>query len=193
MKSTINLLPPAKKQEMQGAFVLAHVQSVVIVVLLLSLIVVGTLVGVRFMLASTHASLTNRAEPALDGGYESVSDNIQEVNGVIARFDELTAGRTAWSAVTDSIMAMVPDGVVLQRFSLDDGKITIVGKGAARGDVLALRDRLIATPYLTDVESPLTNILRPTDVQFEFRMTYLPPDAAPPDEAPAPADGEPNE
>lgn len=182
MKTTINLLPPEKKQEMQSAFVFAYVQSLLVVVLLLTCIVSGTLVSTRLMLMNTLSGLSSSAGPDTDE-FTSVSQDIRDINAYIDSLEKLQKNRVAWSSVIDEIVDLLPTGVTLSRITLNpEGKIVLTGVAVHRDDVLQLENQLKNSGSFEDVKSPLSNILQRDDVKFEFEFQYAPLAVEEPDE-----------
>ena len=172
MKTTVNLLPPHKKQAMQSAFVFAYVQSLLMVVFVLTCIVSATLLSVRLLLMSTLNGLSSKSGPDTEE-FTEVSQEINDINAYIEHMNDITSKRVAWSVVLDELVAILPENAMLDRINVTrEGKIFLTGNALHREDVLELDRRLVGSEMFIDIKSPLSNILQRDNVAFEFEMQY---------------------
>lgn len=174
MKTTLNLLPPGKKDELRKSFIFTYAQSMIFLVLLVVGFVSFTLLSVRLLMYRNLTDLSRRTAPESDE-FKRVTDDIRLMNNYMERLDRLSAGSVSWSALYDGLDQLVPPGVVLNRLSVTrDGHIVMAGIGQTRDDVLTLNNSLEASPHFRNIKSPLANILQRTDVHFELEATYVP-------------------
>lgn len=70
--------------------------------------------------------------------------------------------------------SLIPEGITLRSFDLATagGKLVLGGKARYRNDLLAFEKRLKEHPeYFAEVISPISNVLRPQDIDFSFSIT----------------------
>lgn len=177
MSIALNLLSPEKKRALQAGFLMAHIQSLIFVVMLLAILASGTLLSMRMLLQRFHEDLQRQSGPATDE-FTSAAEDIKRINAYLSRIEQLDARFVRWSDVLARITAVVPAGIELEEIRLDSSrKILVRGVAETREDVLTFNDRLKALPFLSSVSSPLSNILQKKNVRFDFEMQYGPPPA----------------
>lgn len=70
--------------------------------------------------------------------------------------------------------SLIPEGITLRSFDLGTGggKLVLGGKARYREDLLTFEKRLKEHPeYFAEVTSPISNVLRPEDIDFSFSIT----------------------
>lgn len=183
LKITLNLLPPQKKEALRQGFVLAYVQTMVFLFCLIAVLIAAGLVPVRLMLGADHEALLRQTAPESDEFTVSVAE-IRDINAFLKRVDGLQTGFVPWSSALGGITELAPAGVRLESLQLMSPNLVVVsGTAATRADLLAFQQKLSAAPFLSKVDSPLSNILQRQNVRFEIETTYALPEAA---GAPAP-------
>lgn len=176
MKIFINLLPPAKKKDLQNSMVLAYAQTMIFVFFLTTILVSGTLFSLRIVLQQEHDYLTDQITIAKSSESTDVMTNIREINTYLLATDALQKRYIPWAKVISNIGPLVPPNARLNRFRTDAANhIFLSGIAATREENLMLQKALQQQPYLSDVQSPLSNILKRTNVEFSYEMRYQPP------------------
>lgn len=174
MKTRLNLLPPKEKKRLKTALTMTFVQSLTTFVLLMSVLITGTLISLRYVMQDTVNDLTRKSTESLDE-HEAISQYIQNINDFIKRTDEIHSEFTDWSAVLEMLGHSAPDGLVFDTVSVDtDSHVVIEGEAESRDDVLRMKTLLKQTPEFVNIQSPLSNILKKEDAQFQFLMDYKP-------------------
>ncbi|MDD5251373.1 MAG: PilN domain-containing protein [Patescibacteria group bacterium] len=176
MNITLNILPPEKKKALRSGLVMAYVQTMTILLFLSALFVSGVLVSARLMMADELKQIEQQASGGA-GTDESadIINNIKQVNSYLTTVQMMQTGFVSWSEVLEDIATMMPKNTRLERISLDQGgHIKISGVATTRDEALAFLKNLKEAPYLTDIVSPLSNILQKTQVSFDFDMKFVP-------------------
>ncbi len=174
MRTSLNLLPPKEKRGLQTALAITFVKTLTAYVFLVSLIIAGILLSIKFVMNETADSLAERSMASLEE-HEVISQYIQSINDYIHRTDELNESFIDWSAVLETLGHSAPDGLMFESVVVDtDNTITIEGSAASRDDILQMETFLNDLPEFTDIESPLSNILTKENTRFRFVMKYNP-------------------
>lgn len=177
MQIYINLLPPGKKRDLQASIILAYAQTMVFIFFLVAVILSSTMLSLRLVMKSEADYLKNQASTAVSAESTDMMTGIRDVNSFLRSVDSLQQSYTPWITVITDIADLLPAGITLDSIRTDQAnRIFMDGTAATRQDALALLKSLQNQPYLTDVNSPLSNILQRENVQFSFEMRYLPPD-----------------
>lgn len=99
---------------------------------------------------------------------------IQQLNSQMADFNTLSKDAPKWSGVLRSFARLVPSDVYIQTFNADIAKrqVNITGYAPRRDLVIALYNNIVAdTEHFANIDYPLENVAKPTDVQFRFSFT----------------------
>jgi len=172
MKMTLNLLPPANKAALRTGIFLAYVQSVLVILFIISVITAGTLFAVQRLTKATYDDLARRTVSSSDE-IKDFSAEITAINLYIKQLDSQSSRASTWSKVLYSLTDMVPPGVRVERITVNTAnRITLSGEAPTRDDVLLLDRRLKESKLFTDITSPLSNILQQRDIRFDFEMTF---------------------
>ena len=159
MRIFIDLLPPAKKHDLQSGMIMAYAQTMVFVLFLVVVIISATLFSLKLILAAEHDYLQNQAKAAVSAESTDVAANIHQVNAFLATADVLQKRYIPWADVTKDIAALVPPETSLTRIRTDEAnRIFIDGTAATRDESLAFIKALKEQAFITDVQSCQNNI-----------------------------------
>jgi len=173
---TLNLLPPAKKRALLKGVVLGHFQLMTFMCLVVAVGLVGTLLLVRGQAKSTYNDVKARAAEMRTEETTDIVTEITQANLYLKGVAELQTKYVSWVEVVENIASLVPPKARLEMLAMgDDGQIHLTGMAETRDDALTLLKRLKEASYLSDVVSPLSNILQRENVNFDFTMKYSPP------------------
>jgi Tfp pilus assembly protein PilN len=174
MRLTLNLLPPDKKRALRSGLLMAYAQTMVLLVFITAMFISSMLVSVRLMISSDYADLQKKSASASSGETTAVTNEIRLINTYLRQLEDRQESFTAWSGVIKSLADLVPDKTTLESLTIDAAtdKITLSGEAETRDDALKLLDSLKNSPFLSDVSSPLSNLLQKKDVKFDLEMKY---------------------
>jgi Tfp pilus assembly protein PilN len=99
---------------------------------------------------------------------------IQQINSQVTDFNKLSEEAPQWSGVVRAFAKLVPADVYVQIFSVDIAKrqVNITGFAPRRELVIALYNNIKGdTEHFANIDYPLENVSRPTDVQFRYSFT----------------------
>jgi len=179
MQIVLNLLPPLKKKALQNELILAHFQSIILILLVTVTFAIGTLIIVRTQLNANYQDLARRSSDSASAEATADLENIKQTNAYLRRVRDIQSQYISWSEIVEAVTAIMPPDTRLENLQIDqDGKVHLTGVAKTRDGALELLKRLKGAPFLKDVQSPLTNILQKDNVSFDFEMHYAKAPAA---------------
>lgn len=174
----INLLPSNKQTELYYED-LYHSTTVAVVlgILILSLGVLAQ-ISVLFYLQNKEVKLVKEIE-VLKQQTDKTENSEQKkqiklINSQMLDFEKLAADSPVWSKVLSAFSALVPKEVKISSFDADakTGKVEISGYAPTRESVIELYNNINADKeHFKDINYPLENVAKPTDVQFNYTFT----------------------
>lgn len=177
MQIVLNLLPPEKKDSLRQGYIAAYARALLVLLFIVAVALSVTLASYRIMLKGTLDGLKQQNQDLMSED-DAPEAEILAIDGFLTRVEGLQDDFIPWSGVLEEISKIVPDGVILSSVQVnDDGKVFIRGNAATRDDVLAFQASLEALPFFTEINAPLSNILKKTDVGFDFETMYVRPEA----------------
>jgi Tfp pilus assembly protein PilN len=157
--------------------VMSSFQMMALVLFMVGILISGTLISLRLMLERNFEEVKQQTTDVSSGPVE-VQAAIKDINVHLGKVSARQAAHVAWSETIEDIAQLVPSGARVTKLVVDmEGNISITGTAATRDDALAFLENLKQAPYLTDVVSPLSNILQKYNVLFDFQMRFVPPAA----------------
>ncbi|MBP9686338.1 MAG: hypothetical protein KBD66_00890 [Candidatus Doudnabacteria bacterium] len=174
----INLLPKEQQKELVLRGWFRNLLRVYMLALASFVLVILLFFGATSYLSLQGRGLQSEAEElrALAATDEATKIKlaVKAVNGYVDDYLTLVATAPKWSQLFREFTHMVPSGVQVQSFTVDATRkqVTIQGFGATREQVLSLYDALVAaSDRFTNVDYPLENVARPTNINFHYSFT----------------------
>lgn len=102
---------------------------------------------------------------------------IKSINNQIEDYNMLTTALPRWSALLRQLAVVVPEGVQIQNFGVDNTKrqIVIAGFASTREQSIQLHDNIAAdTKHFSNIDYPLENVSRPRNVNFHYTFLVKP-------------------
>lgn len=174
----INLLPKPKQTELMYERLFHNV--VVAVVLAVCILLSGVVVQlvVWGYLESSQKSLVSNIEQLKSQINKTenaeLKQQIRLVNNQMKDFEQLAAKQPKWSEVLDAFASQIPNGVKINQFQADNTKlrVDITGFSPTRDAVIELYNNINSDKtHFRDIDYPLENVAKPTDVNFHFSFT----------------------
>lgn len=170
----INLLPPTEQRLLRKNRVFSSLKKFVWASVMTYIVVVLVLVGYRLYLQKNLSSLDNQINEEQQiiskGDNVALQKEITDINKTVSDYNRLVEENPKWSKVLEEFAKLVPDGIYITGFSANGstGKIDIKGTGLTRDSVLALHTNIAASKIFKNVDLPLDNLQKPTNVQFHY-------------------------
>lgn len=178
----LNLLPQEYKDRMR--------RDITLRMLILVFVSLSVWTSVFFFLIAqgwTYLSIQNAAlqqqlsvEQNTDAAKKiaALEKNIKEINSALTYANNISSQPSYNpSTLMSEIELIIPAGVTLNVFDLDSSNraLTVGGIAARREDVLSFEQKLRAqSKIIQDINAPITNLLKPANVQFSFFITLQP-------------------
>lgn len=177
----INLLPKALQKEI---FYQDRLRLVVffftVSVITLGVTYLG-LIGARLYLdqqsKKIDAQITQLKSAVSKQENAEIKTQISVINNQIADFQDLNLSTPTWSKVLTAFSKLVPPNVSVNSFVAVNttSPVTVTGLARTREDVIALYNNLVKdTAHFANVDYPLENVAKPTNVRFRFSFDILP-------------------
>lgn len=165
----LNLISPEQKKYLHYEFIYLSLRGAISLILIFTVIVSAMFVSARLMLEDNHATLI--AQTTLVNQRDFGIDNeISQINESLKNISEIQRGFVKWSSLLIDFTQAVPAGVTINSLSLDKNlqSLSLNGTAKTRDDFLKLQDNLKKLAYLSDVNSPFTNLLLRENLEFQF-------------------------
>jgi len=172
---TLNLLSPQKKKEFQKKFNFILVQRCFLIIIIFlsftSLLFFGAKLyqGNRLDKLKKEVEQTTLTLPS--GENVTISKDVQDINYELSYLNNLQKNYIKWSDFLIDFNITVPSGITLSSLSLDQktSLVLISGKAKLRDNLVAFQNNLKNTSFLSELESPISNILKKEDIDFSFQ------------------------
>ncbi len=170
----INLLPPSEAENLKQIRTFSWVRTFVIASVGVYILVVLLLIGYRFYMASTLSGLDSQisAEKKIISQANNIvlQKQIDDTNHIIGDYNKLSDQNPNWSKILKGFANLVPQGIYIQGFTAnaDTGMVQVTGVAATRQEVLDLHASIAASPLFRDIDLPLDNLQKPTNVSFHY-------------------------
>lgn len=172
----LNLLPPIKKREIRREFKWRRLISFIWMLIFALLIFTGLLVTTW-----VYSLIQYRAIAHLVDITESTPQNqtIQDIEKAVAETNfqlkyltDLGLKQPLNFQLLEEIIKLMPEGIVLNSFSLDrsDQQGEIFGLAEHRNLLLIFKEGLESSDYFSQVGLPLSNLLK--EEKVDFRLTF---------------------
>lgn len=161
----LNLLSqPIKKQIRKKAQYVAMVNNAIILVLALMVISVLLLASQKYLAYQKNMVNQNNNKSMKESEIGKINSLMNEINIVQKDF-------VKWSKILNNFLALIPEGNTIQAINMDrENKImTMAGHAKTRDSFLKLKNNLEKSDMLTEIESPISNLLYRTDINFTIK------------------------
>lgn len=174
MKKYTNLLPKEEQREISLEKISGRLFRFFLVILASLCILIVAFAAGRLYLQAKISSIRDRIE--LQENVVSKEDNLKlkqelnEFNGHLSNLVNMEQHHAQWSEVLIEFARLLPQDVAVDSISAsrETGFVRITGFALNRDSVLQLRKDLLASPYFKDVNFPLSNLNRATNVTFSY-------------------------
>lgn len=178
MKITTNLLPPKQKSEIRfertQSFIIMGIVSVFIVTFSIIALFFGMEILVENKLKIIQDQVMAKEEQIEKEKVGKLETDIKDLNRYLKRLDGIQKGHLYWSDILKNLIELVPGGVKIASLSAnqEDRRIEIQGNANTRDQLLNFEENLRNSKIFEGVESPLSNIVKKENVDFEITF-YL--------------------
>jgi Tfp pilus assembly protein PilN len=166
---SLNLLPPLQKANLRYDHTYLYLRSMVLVTLVATAIISGLLLSARLLLQDHYATLLTGSN-LVNERNRGIDREINDLNQKLKQVETIQSDFVKWSSVLLGLSQTIPSGVQVSYLNIEKGSRTfnLSGLAQTRDNYLQLKANLTALPYLEQVSTPFSSILRPTDVKFDL-------------------------
>lgn len=179
-KKHINLLPPEEQQTNKIADADAEVRNFGFWVVM-SFVFLAAFFAVYEIILQTELrrdidELSIKNSELSELKKTPLRQQLEALNLDLENFQALSASQAKWSNVLAELARRTPPAVTLDKLSLDraSSKIEIEGHAGTRDAVLALRQNILSSPYFRNINFPLDNLEKETDLKWKYRFYVNP-------------------
>lgn len=106
---------------------------------------------------------------------DSEKQLIGDLNEYLAKVDRIQKNHRYYSLVLIELANLTPAGVRLEGLMIDEkNQVEITGFAPLRTQVLMLQEALAKSKLFTQVENPLANLTKQTNINFSFKFGLRP-------------------
>lgn len=175
----LNLLLKEKKHQLQQEYLVRSCNSLLSILLAVSVIATLALYGVSFLLQNALRAQEQKTQSivavTLQQQGELPQDRIRQINTLITRGAAVQKDHIALLPIYARLEELFPSGITL--LSVDVGPqnaVTVAGTASSRQDLLTMEKNFTAAKDFTNVASPVTNLLERVNIPFTISATFLP-------------------
>ena len=174
MKKYVNLLPKEAQKEIRLERISSRLLNLLIWVLVSLVILVVLMIAARVYLNSELNRIDDRIvlqkEVVSQEENKALKKELTEFNAHLSNLVKLESSHAYWSEVLIELARLLPQDLAVDALTADreTRKMTIIGFAGTRDSVLQFRRNLISSQFFEDVNFPLSNLIRPTDVNFRY-------------------------
>lgn len=176
----INLLPKSKLKQLELRSWFFGLLSLYVIAGISFGIVLVAQGGVLWYLKTREKSLEAETETLRQFASAKESTDVRKqvtlINNRVNDYNNLAQSTLHWSKLLTIFSQVVPVGVQIQSFAVDNTKkqVAISGYAPTRELVIQLHDNIAAkSRYFTKLDYPLENVTRPTNIVFHYTFTVL--------------------
>jgi len=150
--------------------------SVVLGALCFSVVLMGfTWLYIDIQLKSLSDSLGSIQSSLRGQDLKTQQTAVQKLNMYLEKIDTVQKNQKSYSYLLNSLAKIVPDGIRFDSLSVEEnGEATLNGFAQKREQVLIFKDLLEKSTVFSNVESPVSNLTKSTDINFYFRFKIQP-------------------
>lgn len=164
----LNLLSPSRQSLIKARIFFSLIERFMVSLVFAALLLTIMLLGMKIRLSDNLSSIRSRQVLATE--YVTVNKEINELNRSVARIEMLQKEVVPSSLLLEDIASRAPEGVHLSfiNFEIATLSVKISGHSNTRENLLLFEGALLESPYLTELDSPISNLFEKTDLRFSF-------------------------
>jgi Tfp pilus assembly protein PilN len=174
MKSYVNLLPKDEQREVVLERITAKLKNLFAWILLSLLVLAGFLLATRIYLGSELSRVSEQVnmqrQVVSQAENRELKQQLDGLNTHLSNLVLLDEQQAVWSEVLIELARLTPVDTSIDTIQADRESfvIRLTGFSLNRDSVLQFRRNLLASEYFSDVDFPLSNLIKPTDVNFHY-------------------------
>ena len=172
MKVIINLLPPAKKEEIRGKKQIGLVLKIsfmaVLAVIVFMAFLFSSLAVVKIQKNSSEAIIVELGQGETYKDVYDVQNLIEKNYQQASQLNkELNQQKYYWESF-NQLNQSIPQSIFLNELIIKEGVMSIEGFAQARKELLEFKERLEQNDNFKKVEAPISNFTLNENINFKF-------------------------
>ncbi|MFH0906998.1 MAG: PilN domain-containing protein [bacterium] len=170
----LNLLSPAEKEKIKMNkfihFIVFFGISFLALLIVFSLLLASVLFSSSIIVKSQNKLIEVRENDEKSQQLVEIETKINNVNEHINQINIKQKNSVIWTFVFEELSKLTPLGIYLNSFSyyISGNIISISGNADNRDNLLLFKKALEQSPYFDEIDSPLSNLIKQTDIDFYF-------------------------
>jgi len=170
----LNLLPPQEKEVLKwdrlNRLLVFHFVWLFVLLGIFVILLVNTLFYLYILVNSQEEMIKIKQSDEkiilLTKKEEEIIRRNKELEQISSKQEEFIL----WTPILEETSVITPQGIYLENFSYQNmsDQVRISGWANTRSRLVKFDTLLRTNPYFTEVESPLTNLIKQTDINFSF-------------------------
>ncbi len=172
----LNLLPPQEKKEAELANLTRLVTSLSIwflaFLIIFTLLLASTFFYLSILLRAQNRLIEIRQSDPKAQRLVEIEKKIKQANSRLSQIHLKQKDLILWVPLLEEMAELTPGRIYLTSFSyqLAENQIYLSGWANTRDNLLTFQDSLEESPFFVEVEAPLSNLLKKSDIDFNFTL-----------------------
>ncbi len=166
---SLNLISPEQKNDLRYEYIYLSLRTLVWMVLSVTIMLSAIFISARLMLENNYVTvvqqltMVNQKNLGLDQEINKINLSLKEVASIQKEF-------VKWSNFLIELTRAIPSNIIIASLNIEKSNMTIniQGQAQTREDFLKLKENLESLSYLSEVSSPISNLLTKTNVEFQL-------------------------
>jgi Tfp pilus assembly protein PilN len=176
----INLLPPSQKQALReneiSRWFLYFFSSLGFLMVIFGLLCLSTYFYLFILVQSQKQAISSAQDKIQSQELKNIEIQISETNQKIKKIYASFDSFIYWTEILEDFSKDIPKGIYLKNLSyrLEDNQIRLDGHANTRQVLLDFEKIIKNNQEFADLESPISNLLKQTDIDFSFNFKIDP-------------------
>ncbi len=166
---SLNLISPEQKKDLRYEYIYLSLRILVWIILSVSVILSVIFMSARILLEDNYATvlqqltIVNQKNLDLDQEINTINTSLKQVANIQKNFIK-------WSDFLIELTGAISANITLSSLTIEkqDATLNLSGQAVTREDFLKLKTSLESLPYLSEINSPITNLLVKKNVKFQL-------------------------
>ena len=170
MNIHLNLLPAVKKNRLDYITNFLLTKDILELVILTGSVLAATLIWSWIFLENDFASLAKSAA-AINREYYTYNQDVKNINNLVRNINLANQNFLPLSPKLKELITMLPNDIKINSLKIDRPAqtLTIAGTALTRSALLNYQEKLNGASWITQVETPASQLFQKDNINFEFR------------------------
>ncbi|MCK4967793.1 MAG: PilN domain-containing protein [Candidatus Aenigmarchaeota archaeon] len=166
----LNLLLDEDKKQIRHLRLFNFLENLLALILLFICLITSITLATSYILNNVFYPSATSLVRTISIGNQSFDQQIKQVNQKISAIQDVQKNNLNWLLTITSFIELVPDNVHITNLFIDQNnqRVNIYGTAKTRNELLAFKNNLTNSNVVIDLQSPLSNLLKQTDINFQF-------------------------